>query len=610
MTSPIHSLCRAALQISVLATGAVTALAVKECPQLLLGPVALLVLAKLNRQIATTSKFGSARWGTHADAAAAGLTNNLRGLPLGYLQESGKPELGKALQGLFFGGDSEVAVRTFLAALNMKVSANDPLRLADGVHACIISPPGGGKTTALLINALLTDSSPSVTICPKGEITKVAVPARKKRFGRKAYVIDPYQLVMKNAAKHNPLHGLDLMSAEGPEELLDLANALVMRTGHEEDPHWPDSAEAMIAAMMAFALICGKDKQNLLAVQDLIGDNELRKGALDKMMKSDHPAGAILRKFALQIQHLKDREEGSVLSTALRNLNFLNSPAITNVVKESSFDLNEVIRGNADLYIVMPPDRMRGPQAGFLRLMLTSVVRRLFRAGVSNSRRVIFYLDETACLGAKLTALEQLLTVGRGYGARAILAYQSRGQLLAGGDQAAAQTLLSCLNCQIFLGAPNDYETAEYLQNLLGDQTIPIVSQQQGDSTSSGSSTSAGGSQPSQRQYSHNSSNSGSATYSEQGRKLMFASEALTDLGPGKAIVILPGKCRPLLTRMLRYFEDPACLGSGGGQQLWMLVLSLILLGFSVLSFTAFLEEVMHIPVVNVVKEYLDRLGD
>src|SRR5262249_12737047 len=48
--------------------------------------------------------------------------------------------------------------------------------------------------------------------------------------------------------------------------------------------------------------------------------------------------------------------------------------------------------------------------------------------------------------------------------------------------------------------------------------------------------------------------------HSEIQRKLLFPSEVM-NLSSRQAIVFLPGKCRPLRTTMLRYFEDPAFAG-------------------------------------------------
>ncbi len=84
-----------------------------------------------------------------------------------------------------------------------------------------------------------------------------------------------------------------------------------------------------------------------------------------------------------------------------------------------------------------------------------------------------FLLDEAAALG-HLDCLDDAVDKYRGYGVRLIFIYQSLGQLKKCFPEGQEQTLLSNVS-QVFFGV-NDLETAEYVSNRLGDETIVVNS--------------------------------------------------------------------------------------------------------------------------------------
>ena len=72
---------------------------------------------------------------------------------------------------------------------------------------------------------------------------------RRNAFGHQIVVIDPFKVVTQTPDTFNPLDFIDKDSPTAIDECRDLAEALVIRTGQEKDPHWVDSAEAWISAL-------------------------------------------------------------------------------------------------------------------------------------------------------------------------------------------------------------------------------------------------------------------------------------------------------------------------------------------------------------------------
>jgi type IV secretion system protein VirD4 len=162
---------------------------------------------------------------------------------------------------------------------------------------------------------------------------------------------------------------------------------------------------------------------------------------------------------------------------------------------------------------------------------------------------VQFVLDEMPVLG-HMPAIDDALGIGRAYRVRLQLYFQSVGQLRQCFPDGREQTLFSNTS-QIFF-AVNDHATAEHVSNRLGEHTIIVES--------------GGTSRAYTRQWndgmhsSHGGSDSatGNTNWQQQARKLLKPEEVIA-LPPRAAITFTPG-VPPLLTWLLRYYEEPALL--------------------------------------------------
>ena len=163
---------------------------------------------------------------------------------------------------------------------------------------------------------------------------------------------------------------------------------------------------------------------------------------------------------------------------------------------------------------------------------------------MNNKRRVHMVLDEAASLG-HMDCLDDAVDKYRAYGVRLVFCYQLTRQLKTCWPEGRDQTLLS--NCtQVFFGV-NDYPTAEYVSNRLGEATILVESG--GTSTGLSRQTPDWGNHGS-TSYSVNSSDN----WAQQGRKLLRPEEVLA-LDERTAITFTPG-VPPIRTRLVRYYEN------------------------------------------------------
>jgi type IV secretion system protein VirD4 len=357
------------------------------------------------------------------------------------------------------------------------------------------------------------------------------------------------------SATFNRLDFIDANSPHALDEIRALAEALVLRGGQEREPHWLDGAEFMISAVTATTVFYGQpETRSLQTVRELLANPQRLEMAIRLMCES--PAwGGLLARMGGQMQHFKEKELASTLTTTNRFLRFLDTPTIVENTTSSSFDPSKLRTGKMVIFCVLPVEHMR-VQSPLLRMWIGSFLWEVVRGGPQRSNKVHFVLEESSSLG-HLQQISDALAIGRSFGARLQFYYQDCGQLKKNWPDGQDQTLLSNTT-QIFFGV-NDNQTAEYVSARLGEETIIVDS---GGTTDGGSNQTSGGS--SGASQSTGRSWSQSSNWQQHGRKLLKPEE-VTALPARTAITFAPG-IPPIWTTLLRYFEEPDLLkGSGGG---------------------------------------------
>lgn len=375
----------------------------------------------------------------------------------------------------------------------------------------------------------------------KGENFKLTAEHRRTVFGHQIVVLDPFKVATQAPQTFNPLDFIRKDSPTAIDECRDLAEALVIRTGQEKDPHWVDSAEAWIAALIALVVYYGEpNDRSLQTVRTLLSSPDKLEMAVKLMCSSDAWDGMLAR-MGSQLTHYKDKELGSTLTTTSRFLRFLDTLAVSDNTKASSFNPDDLRRGKMTVYLILPPEHMRA-QSALLRMWIGSLLRAVVRGGLQERNKVHFVLDEAASLG-HMEALDDAVDKYRGYGVRLQFYYQSVSQLRKSFPDGQDQTLLSNVS-QVFFGT-NDLPTAEYVSNRLGEETIVVRS----GGTSTGQSR-----QGSAQGTSYTSSSNENDNWSQQGRKLLKPDEILS-LSDRIVITFTPG-VPPIWTNRIRYFEE------------------------------------------------------
>jgi type IV secretion system protein VirD4 len=537
-------------------------------PLIILVIVVALIARKRNR---TLWAHGTARWANDKDLRRAGMLDSQAGMILGRVAMS-IPNVLTAVAALFNARvKSDVACEQFFGAIrrfNRKKSSKEPLVRLKSVHTAVFAPTGVGKGVSCVIPHLLTCSDSAVCVDFKGENAKLTAEHRRK-MGQRVVILDPFHVV-GGKDTFNPLDSIDKDSPLAIDDCRDLAAALVIRTGQEKEPHWADSAEAWIAAMAALVVRYGEPgDRSLQTVRALLTNPQKMEAAIALMCSSD-AWGGMLARMGYSLTQYKDKELASTITTTNRFLRFLDTVAIAEITKASTFSPADLRNGKMTAYLVLPPEHMRS-QSPLLRMWIGSMLRACVRGGLQEKNLVHFVLDESASLG-HLEAIDDAVDKYRGYGIRLIFLFQSLSQLKVCFPDGQDQTLLSNTS-QVFFGV-NDNQTAEYVSTRLGEETIVV------DSGGTGTGRSFQSSQQGTGTY--GSSSNQNQNWAQTARKLLKPEEVMV-LPERIAITFTPG-IPPLWTTLVRYYERDFQVQPQ--PRLWirveMFVIAITLLGFSI----------------------------
>jgi type IV secretion system protein VirD4 len=289
-----------------------------------------------------------------------------------------------------------------------------------------------------------------------------------------------------------------------------------------------------------------EEDRNLNSVQEIVSDRKLLRAA-SRMLQQ---LGGLPARLGNQVADLFEndshdltREGASVLSTAMRNLTFLDSDLVAMAVANSTFDPTALRKPGTTLFIQIGQEQLDA-QSGLLRCWTTALIRAMSTAGNEQDGEVLLLLDECSALGS-LPALEETLVRGRSAGLRAVLVYQSLSQV-SDAFKTKPSLISDNTSAQIHMGAPSGYQAAELLSKTLGEWTQVVENYSENESSSS---------QPGSPFQSGAQTNYGkSVSYSEAARALRRPEELMTQ--SNDTVIVLQRGTLPTLAQRVKWYQE------------------------------------------------------
>ena len=420
----------------------------------------------------------------------------------------------------------------------------------DDRHVLTVAGSRGGKGVSLIVPNLLLYDGSVVAIDPKGELARITARARREK-GQKVVVLDPFgESGMRPSGCFNPLGELDATDENVKDDAGAIADALIIP--NERDPHWTDSARNLVKAVILYTLTLPPEDRHLETVwrllsltHHLVADIARRgecsaQAALFRLLKGcrgvfdDSVMGAGER-FA----SMADKELASVFSTALTQLEFLDSKAMAAVLKTSDFALADLKRGRTTLYLCLPATRM-ATHSRWLRVIINLALMAFEREKQKPDVPVLMVLDEFPVLG-HMKAVETAAGLMAGFGVKLWVVLQDLSQVKRL-YRDSWETFISNAGVATFW-ANSDQTTLNYISERLGQTSVRTVQ--------------PSGATPGARL-------SGASPTREDLRvqRLLASDEAARVLARDKwRILVLAAGKRPVLLQRIRYYQDQPFAG-------------------------------------------------
>ncbi len=345
---------------------------------------------------------------------------------------------------------------------------NQILGFQDNRHLITVAGSRAGKGVSAIIPNLLLYPGSALVIDPKGENATITA-KRRKAMGQEVHVLDPFQTSGESISSFNPLDMIDISSETCVDDAALIADALIIQaTG--DNQYFTAAARNWIRGLLLFIAHSEDDaNKNLFRLRHYLtlDRDTLENDILPRMKESDAAFGVIAR-AAGALDQKGDKEFGSVLSTAIEQTDFLDSPAMRRVLMRSDFVLRDLKEKKLSIFLCLPAGRM-STHNRWLRIFINLVIESLERYPKAPEHPLLVIMDEFPILG-HLESIEKASGLIAGFGVRLWPIIQDLSQLKRHYKESWETFMGNAGLLQAFGNA--DLTTLKYLSDRIGQSTV------------------------------------------------------------------------------------------------------------------------------------------
>lgn len=333
----------------------------------------------------------------------------------------------------------------------------------------VLGPPRSGKTSGLIIPAILSFAGPVVSTSTKLDVFSATRAVRS--IGGRVWLFDPSggESVDSSVTR---VHWSPVKRGRSWDQTLQMATAMVDSTisgqRSANDSHWAERAGTLLAALLFAASTRG---QSIRTVHSWILQHEL-----DVPYSQLESIGASIACDIIRgLERASDNELSSIFSTASMIMSAYNSDEVLKSAECPNFDAHRFVRSFDTIYITIPSHQQRR-----LSPLVVGLLEEIRDACYLSERRepgqhpnVLWALDEVAKI-APLASLPAIVSEGGGQGLQIMACLQDLSQAR---DQwgEAGRGFLTLFGTKVILGGLGDIETLTTLSQIVGtyrrDQT-------------------------------------------------------------------------------------------------------------------------------------------
>ena len=332
----------------------------------------------------------------------------------------------------------------------------------------LLGPPRSGKTSGVIIPAVLAHSGPAIVTSTKPDVARATARARA-RDGR-VWMFDPTG-TGRPPVELEQLRWSPVTSALTWDGAVVIARAMTVTvgTGTTDRSHWANRAQALLAPLLHAAAVHGREMETVV---DWVMRHELDEPGI---LLEDPRASRLAFGSLLGLLNTEDRERSSVFSAAADALQAYTSEGALWTASDPNFDPAAFIAGRDTVFICAPAEE-QAAVAPVVCGLLAEVRRATYRAHAAGRlpERVLFALDEVANI-APLQELPQIASEGGGQGLTLVAALQDLSQARVRWGK-AADGFLTLFGAKLLLPGIADTTTLEAVSTMLGEYDRQVIS--------------------------------------------------------------------------------------------------------------------------------------
>ncbi|HST40531.1 MAG TPA: type IV secretory system conjugative DNA transfer family protein [Conexibacter sp.] len=332
------------------------------------------------------------------------------------------------------------------------------LAITSSVQMAVVAAPRTGKSSGLVIPAILEHEGPVVTTSVRTDIAEHTL-ARRRRLGR-VWVWDPFG---RDSDSWDLLQGCE----DWEHALLVarwLGHARKIGEGINQD-YFDQEAEGLVAPYLHAAALTPDVNAEGVYRWILNRDLDTPIGILEDV-GADDAADRLKAVYAYT-----ERQRDGIIGTAAVQFKAYGHPAAGRTARRGEgFTPEALFDGANTLYIVAG----REHQQLLAPLVVTMISSMLFalseqenRSGRGLTPMALFAIDETASI-APIQDLPQILATSLGTGVRFLTVWHSVAQIRRHFGVDAAAEILALSQAKVFMGSITDQYTRQEIVELLG----------------------------------------------------------------------------------------------------------------------------------------------
>ncbi len=345
-------------------------------------------------------------------------------------------------------------------------ASGEPRHARSERSVLLLGPPRSGKTSAVMIPALLSHTGPVVSTSTKPDVARATRLVRA--LGGRVWVFDPTGA--GPAGGPLELRWSPVSSSGSWDGALLIARAMTTNigVGTTDRSHWASRAQALLAPMLHAAAVHGRDME---CVVDWVMRHELDEPGI---LLEDGRCSRLAFGNLLGVLHTEERERSSIFSSAADALQAYGSEHALAAARDPNFNAGAFVRSAGTVYIHAPAEA-QAAAAPVVCGLLAEIRRATYQAHAAGqlAGRMLFALDEVANI-APLEELPQIASEGGGQGLLLLAALQDLSQARRRWG-AAADGFLTLFGTKLILPGIADSRTLETVSTMLGEYDRQVV---------------------------------------------------------------------------------------------------------------------------------------